>query len=914
MTDRKKSSRFPIVFRLIMLGSGLTLFEWLRDNVLINRADRSSTPDNLQAGFGPASPVYHRHVTAIQLLYNSNRNNPSVKIKRDLWEMLIGAALGEIHGVDLDDLFVRHTYLVSVVGMITQAAFGLDIKERAANDPLDLVLGNRFRETTGLADVVESDFFSWTTEISSSSATLSSIAQHVAGYNWEGNYLSTVAPMLYQTVISPEERQQLGEYYTPDWLAREIVETAVSDPLNQKVLDPACGSGTFLIEAIRYVIEAADAIGLDATETLLKLQQQVIGIDIHPVAVHLARASWVMAAREVITKSRTSDVSVPVYLGDSLQLLCETEPMLGREEILVTATGDTRNRELRFPRNLVNQPEQFNLVMSRVAEAIHTGGNPLLVLFDHDMDDDDRAVMETTVTTLRDLHADSLDHVWAYYARNLVRPIAISESKVDVIVGNPPWLTYNKTVGTLREKLRELSKTHQIWVGGKYATHQDIAGLFFALCVNLYLPESSSQSPHGVCSMVLPHSVLTSDHYQQWRTGEWDNTKTSESLKVDLGWREPWDLEPLNPNDFFPVPACVVHAQRSTVYRSLPLWTERWDGTPGAATRTRTRRLSGEGPMSPYAMSARQGATIVPRTLFFVEEAHRTTAITAAGTILTNPRRGKQDKPPWKHLDLTRLAGGTVEKGHVFDVYLGETVVPYATLKPLQAVLPISKRRDQLRIAQTVLPGTEDVDPGSLAPRTRHRWAEMSNLWEEHKGNNNPLNLLHQLDYRRKLTTQLDWRNDNADRLLRVVYTSSGRPTAAIATDSNGVIDYTLFWIPCHTSAEANYLMAIINSKTLYENTIPYMPKGQLGPRHVQKHLWKLPIPKFDPTNPAHMQISRSGRAAAKKVPELLAHEQTHRGKPLTPAIARKILRSWLDTSPAGQRIEKAIAALITQT
>ena len=428
----------PYRFSLDHAGQWLKLFEWLRDNVLINRADRPSTPDNLQAGFGPDSPVYHRHVNAIQLLYSSNRDNPSVKIKRDLWEMLIGAALGEIHGVDLDDLFVRHTYLVSVVGMITQAAFGLDIKERAANDPFDLVLGNRFRETTGLADVVESDFFSWTTEIPSSSATLSSIAQHVAGYNWEGNYLSTVAPMLYQTVISAKERQQLGEYYTPDWLAKEIVETAVSDPLNQKVLDPACGSGTFLIEAIRYVIEAADAIGLDATETLLKLQQQVIGIDIHPVAVHLARASWVMAAREVIKKSRTSDVSVPVYLGDSLQLLCETEPMLGREEILVTATGDTRNRELRFPRNLVNQPETFNLVMSGIAEAIHTGGNPLLVLFDRDMDDDDRAVMETTVTTLRDLHADSLDHVWAYYARNLVRPIAISESKVDVIVGNPP--------------------------------------------------------------------------------------------------------------------------------------------------------------------------------------------------------------------------------------------------------------------------------------------------------------------------------------------------------------------------------------------------------------------------------------------------------------------------------------------
>ena len=28
-----------------------------------------------------------------------------------------------------------------------------------------------------------------------------------------------MAAILYETVIPPEERRQLGEYYTPDWLA-----------------------------------------------------------------------------------------------------------------------------------------------------------------------------------------------------------------------------------------------------------------------------------------------------------------------------------------------------------------------------------------------------------------------------------------------------------------------------------------------------------------------------------------------------------------------------------------------------------------------------------------------------------------------------------------------------------------------
>ena len=74
---------------------------------------------------------------------------------------------------------------------------------------------------------------------------------------------------------------------------------------------------------------AAGNAGLSPTETLHRMQRQVIGIDVHPVAVHLARAAWVMAARRPIMNGRTPDVSVPVYLGDSLQLLHEKETLLG---------------------------------------------------------------------------------------------------------------------------------------------------------------------------------------------------------------------------------------------------------------------------------------------------------------------------------------------------------------------------------------------------------------------------------------------------------------------------------------------------------------------------------------------------------------------------------------------------------
>ena len=519
-------------------------------------------------------------MAAIAGLYDANKDIPTVKVKRELWETLLGVALGEIAGVDIDDLFVRHTYLTTIVGIITQAVFGLDIAERAATDPADLVHGTKFSETTGLTDVVESDFFSWIVEVDDSTDTIISISRHVAAYDWGQETPAAISSHLYQTVIPAGERKQLGEYYTPDWLASEIVAAAVTDPLNQRVLDPACGSGAFLTAAARHLIAAAEAAGLDAAATLTKMQQQVTGIDVHPVAVHLARAAWVMSAKDVINEGNVGTISVPVHLGDSLQLLYDTQSMFNRQEIVVPVADDSRNRELRFPRSLVDRADTFGAAMSAIAEAVHAGRDPHEALSRHDLDDSERALMSKTVNTLSDLHEEGRNHIWAYYTRNLVRPIAISSSKVDVLVGNPPWLTYNKTINALRQKLRALSKAHGIWAGGRYATHQDIAGLFFLRSMDLYLADAGDDS-NGVCSMVLPHSALSAGQYAKWRTGKWGDT-----LSVNMAWQTPWDLEPLTPNTFFPVPACVVHAQRRSTATSLPAQVERCEGTPGLHKRT----------------------------------------------------------------------------------------------------------------------------------------------------------------------------------------------------------------------------------------------------------------------------------------------------------------------------------------
>ena len=236
----------PYAFTLQDADRWFLLFEWLRDQALVARRDITPTEEELLENFGPNSPSYERDIDALRKLYEDFSGYETVAVKRRLWYELLRTALGEVvQGDDFDDLFVRHTYLTIVVGIVVQASFGMDVNRIAANDPENLVSGHQFAETTGLHGVIESDFFAWPIEVGATQL-IRTVARRVASFNWTSPP-SDIAATLYQTVIPAAERRDLGEYYTPRWLAKAIVREVVTDPVNQRVLDPSCGSGRSLL-------------------------------------------------------------------------------------------------------------------------------------------------------------------------------------------------------------------------------------------------------------------------------------------------------------------------------------------------------------------------------------------------------------------------------------------------------------------------------------------------------------------------------------------------------------------------------------------------------------------------------------------------------------------------------------------
>ena len=158
----------------------------------------------------------------------------------------------------------------------------------------------------------------------------------------------------------------------------------------------------------------------------------------------------------------------------------------------------------------------------------------------------------------------------------------------------------------------------------------------------------------------------------------------------------------------------------------------------------------------------------------------------AGQTVTVKPRRGSQDKRPWRDLVLNAITGRTIEKRHLYDVHLGETVVPYAMLDPLKALLPDA--------AQSRRP------PGRRRRSQRHRPCRAGAADAGAAGKPSAacgsstkpvpikLTLLGRLDYHRELSSQLALARESQrpPRASGVFQLGSGRPaaTASLTTMS----------------------------------------------------------------------------------------------------------------------------------
>jgi SAM-dependent methyltransferase len=868
------------------------LIVWL-ESVLATTDQIPPWPTEIERRLGAMSPAHALDRAELVDLYGANRALPTVALKRELWAKLLTTAFGSAF-TNTDDLFVEHTLLVTSADIIAHAVVGFDPKILS---PATILGGGLFSEAQ-IRGVVDEDFFDWVLEVDGGPPFVRTLARRLARFAW-ADAAHDVMKVLYESVISATERYSLGEYYTPDWLAERMVAETIDKPLTSRVVDPACGSGTFLFHAVRKYLAAASASGAPTREAIEGVCNHVLGIDIHPVAVSLARVTYLLAiGLERIRAVDRGPVYVPVYLGDSLQWGQRNDLLASGVLSIPTQEGpELFASELRFPDALLEDASRFDSLVSDLADraAKRKAGsavpNVSAVLAHHGVAPEHRALVSDTFAIMCQLHDQGRDHIWGYYVRNLARSkwLARAENRADVLIGNPPWLTFNSMTPDMKVEFRRMSENYHLWSGAGARNH-DLSALFVVRVSQLYLKYG------GRLSFVMPFAALSRRQFKGFRSGQY----LAGSEPVTFAFDNPWDLDGVRPHPF-PVPASVILATRTHGdVVPMPKKTVRFEGKlpsknlSWSVAESHLSEVPGlievpEGEhLSAYSKRFHSGAKLNPQMLVMVKRVDAGPLGVPAGFLRVESYRSKQEKKPWAGLPSL---SGVIEAEFVHPMHLGTTVVPFRTLPPLACLAPWDPAAKRLLDV-----GDERLD---FYPGLKQWWVTASDLWTKH-GTADKYSFTGRIDFQKKLTDQFPI------GALRVAYGKSGnRIVSARIDDPRAVYGDKLYWAQASSLQEAQYLQVILNSEALTRRVAPLQSRGQFGARDFDKYVFYIDIPSFQPNDSRHQSIADLGAQAEKVASSVDLKEKSgfH--------VARERIRKTLESTGLANAMEAAVNDLL---
>ena len=657
------------------------LMAWL-EPLLSERVGLAPEARAVAQAFGKGSLTYRRARLTLDALWADLNGDPEVRLKRDLWDGLLREAYGE--EVGQDSLFLQHTYLAIVVKTIANRVLDLPV-----DDPERLLSGRALADE-GIIGAVEADFFDWPLRRPAGADLVKQVAAEAARFSLT-DVETDVLKVLYENLVDPDERHDLGEYYTPDWLAGRVVAQAVDAPLTQRVLDPACGSGTFLFHALRRLIDAGRDAGWTEARIVESCANQVRGMDVHPVAVTLARVTWLLALGRLL-QSRPARLTIPVFLGDAMQW--NLRRFVDRTDVAIDVPGE--DRPLRIPLGFAEQQTTFENGLDELNRGLADDSTPEVVgqalRRIEGASAEDADALAQTFAQLQALYRAGRNGIWTFVFRNLARPVWLArpEQRADVVVGNPPWIVYRHLSAGMKDRLREALQSYELWVGGSLATQQDMWALFWARAAERYLQRG------GTIAFVLPYAALNAPVFAGLRAGRMGEAR--------VRLTGAWALERVWPifgaqSGSSTTSTCVLFGRREMA-GPHPDEIDRWEGRltrrdahEEEATRAlthsrvpwpRPRTLIG---VSPYRSRFRQGATIAPRRFFIVDPAPVSRLGRSPHAPIMQCRAGPLDKYPWT---TVKPPLGPVEAEFLRPLVRGESVAPFRMLDTVTAVIPLN--------------------------------------------------------------------------------------------------------------------------------------------------------------------------------------------------------------------------------
>ncbi len=324
---------------------------------------RAFNGDNVVSDFGHQSLVGAQLMTALSdSLKQELHEDENVKVRMlyEEWRAFFGQAsdltrlqeeairkgLSFVFDSDShqlsESLFVIHTYntlviklvaahLLSRIGLTSIPDFAEYMSTLPDRDLLGqlfaLVESGRLYREAGILNFVEEVLFSWYVDAAKSPANSKRIVDGirrilvmVSLYEFddlESARTHDVLKLLYQNLVPRTLRKALGEFYTPDWLVEHSYSLAEPiDWTTVRVLDPTCGSGSFVIKAIRFKRKALQKH--QASELLKSILQDVCGFDLSPLAVQTARINYLIAISDLLKQCPGEEIEIPILFADAV--------------------------------------------------------------------------------------------------------------------------------------------------------------------------------------------------------------------------------------------------------------------------------------------------------------------------------------------------------------------------------------------------------------------------------------------------------------------------------------------------------------------------------------------------------------------------------------------------------------------
>ena len=582
------------------------------ENLLIDFGHGSNTALNLMQAMADGLSEYlsQSHHNKVSMLFEEWRTlyGQVANMSMSQTEAINKEIAFNWHGDPLKEisakLFVLHTYnsfLIKILAADIVSAHNLTSFEYPAQalatipsdrelfDKLDSEIEHSgLFESAQISGFVEEVIFSWYLELKESDAapqiyqSVRTLLSKVSLYRLD--YLEKTRDILrdlYQGLVPAKLRQSLGEFYTPDWLVDitlEKVETSAL--LEQRVLDPTCGSGAFLLAIIRKKRELAVKAGWSSKEILNNICSTVWGFDLNPLAVQTARVNFLIEIADLLKDNPGYSFEVPILLADAIYSPAAL-PDKNEDIVEYNIGSQIANLNILLPRDLALDRNRLDKIFKYMEVGVESDKSFEYVeaqLINYALIQSHESTawskpLKHTYNQVLDLHRKNWNGIWFKIVRNFFW--SATAGQFDLVVGNPPWVRWSKLPDLYRARVKPTCEHYGIFSKTKRhgGNELDISAMITYTVADKWLKLDA------ILAFVITGTLFKNPSSAGFRTFQIDanNTESSYLQPISID-----DLKALKP---FPDAAnhtCIAIFKKSKNQPIYPITYNLWEAKTGA--------------------------------------------------------------------------------------------------------------------------------------------------------------------------------------------------------------------------------------------------------------------------------------------------------------------------------------------